>query len=66
MVVTISVEMVSSNTGLGGMIWLSWQSFAVEKLFVSVAIAGLMGAFFHVSLRWLENRLIPWRAAPAG
>jgi hypothetical protein len=66
MVVTISVEMVSSNKGLGGMIWLSWQSFAVEKMFVSVAIAGLMGAFFHVLLRWLEKRVIPWRAASAG
>lgn len=65
MVVAISVEMVSSNTGLGGLIWLSWQSFAVEKLFVGVAAAGLMGAFFHVSLRWLEKRMIPWRATSA-
>lgn len=62
MVVAISVEMVSSSTGLGGMIWLSWQSFAIEKLFVSVATAGLMGAFFHLSLRWLEKRLIPWKS----
>jgi NitT/TauT family transport system permease protein len=63
MVVAISVEMVSSNTGLGGLIWLSWQSFAVEKLFVGVALSGFMGAFFHVSLRWLEKRVIPWHAA---
>lgn len=63
MVVTISVEMVSSTQGLGGLIWLSWQSFAIEKLFVGVAAAGFLGAFFHVSLRWLEKRLIPWKAA---
>ncbi|MDA0205315.1 MAG: ABC transporter permease [Acidobacteria bacterium] len=66
MVVAISVEMVSSNQGLSGLIWLSWQSFAVEKLFVGVAIAGLLGAFFHVSLRWLEKRLIPWKTVAAG
>lgn len=60
-VMAISVEMVSSTQGLGGLIWLSWQSFAVEKLFVGVATAGLLGAFFHVSLRWLEKRLIPWK-----
>lgn len=65
MVVAISVEMVSSTQGLGGLIWLSWQSFAVEKLFVGVAAAGLLGAFFHVSLRWLEKRLIPWKASAA-
>ena len=65
MVVTISVEMVSSTQGLGGLIWLSWQSFAVEKLFVGVAAAGLLGAFFHVSLRWAEKRLIPWKASAA-
>lgn len=61
MVVAISVEMVSSNEGLGGLIWLSWQSFAVEKLFVGVALAGLMGALFHVSLRWAEKVAIPSR-----
>lgn len=66
MVVAISVEMVSSTQGLGGLIWLSWQSFAVEKLFVGVVAAGLLGAFFHVSLRWLEKRLIPWKASAAG
>ena len=65
MVVAITVEMVSSTQGLGGLIWLSWQSFAVEKLFVGVAAAGSLGAFFHVSLHWLEKRLIPWKAAAA-
>jgi len=65
MVVAISVEMVSSTQGLGGLIWLSWQSFAVEKLFVGVAAAGFLGAFFHISLRWLEKRLIPWKIPAA-
>lgn len=65
MVVAISVEMVSSTQGLGGLIWLSWQSFAVEKLFVGVAAAGFLGAFFHISLRWLEKRLIPWKVSAA-
>jgi ABC-type nitrate/sulfonate/bicarbonate transport system permease component len=66
MVVAISVEMVSSTQGLGGLIWLSWQSFAVEKLFVGVAAAGSLGVFFHISLRWLEKRLIPWKTVAAG
>ncbi len=65
MVVAISVEMVSSTNGLGGLIWLSWQSMAVEKLFVGVATAGVLGAFFHLTLRRLQRRVVPWKPVAA-
>lgn len=60
LVITISVEMVSSPTGLGGMIWLAWQTFSTDKLYIGVVTAAALGALFHNGLKWIEARLIPW------
>ncbi len=60
LVITISVEIVSSTTGLGSMIWMAWQTFSTDKLYVGVFTAAALGALFHSGLQWLETRLIPW------
>jgi len=61
LVMTISVELVGSSDGLGSMIWMAWQTFATEKLYVAVFVTAASGALFHKSLQRLEARLIPWR-----
>lgn len=60
LVLTISVELVSATNGLGSMIWMSWQTFSTDKLYIGVFTAAALGALFHNGLRWLEVRLIPW------
>jgi NitT/TauT family transport system permease protein len=62
LVITISVEMVSSPTGLGSMIWLAWQTFSTEKLYIGVVSAAALGTLFHTGLKWIEARLIPWES----
>lgn len=60
--ITIALELVSCPDGIGSMIWMAWQTFSIEKLYIGVIIAGTMGAILHNSLRRLEARLIPWRS----
>jgi len=60
LVITISVEMVSSSNGLGSMIWQAWQTFSTDKLYIGVFTAAVLGALFHNGLAWMEMRLIPW------
>jgi len=60
LMITVAVEMVSSGDGLGGMLWLSWQTFTTEKLYVGVFIASTLGLLFHAGLRYFESKLIPW------
>jgi NitT/TauT family transport system permease protein len=63
LVITISVEIVSSNNGLGNMIWMAWQTFSTDKLYIGVITAAALGALFHNGLLKLEKRAIPWRDA---
>ncbi len=65
LVMTISVEMMSAGNGLGNMIWLSWQTFSTDKLYIGVLTASLLGALFHNGLAWLEPRLMPWAVRTA-
>lgn len=60
LMITVAVEMVSSGDGLGGMLWLAWQTFTTEKIFIGVFTASLLGLVFHAGLRHCESKLIPW------
>jgi ABC-type nitrate/sulfonate/bicarbonate transport system permease component len=62
LVIAISIEIVSAPTGLGSMIWMAWQTFSTDKLYVGVIAAAAMGLLFHNGLEWLEQRLVPWRS----
>jgi ABC-type nitrate/sulfonate/bicarbonate transport system permease component len=65
LVMTISIEMLSSNDGIGSMIWSSWQTFATEKLYASVLVAAILGLLSGPVFHALERRFVPWRSAGA-
>jgi ABC-type nitrate/sulfonate/bicarbonate transport system permease component len=58
----VTAEMVAAKSGLGYLIWQSWQTFAIEEMYVGlVTIAGL-GILSFWLLDALEAWLIPWKA----
>ncbi len=61
LVITISIEIVGARSGLGSMLWMAWQTFSTEKLYVGVLTAAALGSLFHTGLERLEKRLVPWR-----
>jgi ABC-type nitrate/sulfonate/bicarbonate transport system permease component len=58
---TIALELVSCPDGLGSMIWMAWQTFYTEKLYVGVLLSAALGALLHFSLKHLEAKLVPWK-----
>ena len=65
LIVTISAEMLGTESGLGGMIWLGWQTLATENLFAGVICTTILGFILHFGLERLEKVIIPWAAAGA-
>jgi ABC-type nitrate/sulfonate/bicarbonate transport system permease component len=61
LVLTISVELIGCPAGLGSVVWMAWQTFATERLYVAVICSALVGTLFHAALRRLEAAAIPWR-----
>ena len=58
--ITIAVEVIFSNKGLGSIIWLSWQTLRTEKLYTSLLVIAALGIAFNILLSLIKNRLAPW------
>lgn len=59
-VVTIAVEMLSAQDGLGARIWLVWQTLRLSELYAVLFIIALLGWGLHVLLITATTHLAPW------
>ena len=62
LVIAVSCELVSPSSGLGSLIWLAWQTFSLDRLYVAILTTALLGALLHETLRLAEKRLVPWKS----
>ena len=60
-IVLIAAEFVGAKSGLGSIIWSSWQLFDVSPMYVAIVTISILGYSSLLILRNLGNRLMPWR-----
>ncbi len=58
--ITIALELLNCPDGLGNMIWMAWQTFYTEKLYIGVILSAILGASCHFTLKQLEASIVPW------
>ena len=62
LLVIVAAEFVGARSGIGYLIWTSWQVFQVEKMYVGLLVSALLGFASAILLNYLERVLIPWKA----
>lgn len=60
-VITVVVEMMMAEKGVGAQIWLAWETLRTEELYAILLVIAVLGNGFNVLLRQIERRLLPWR-----
>ncbi len=60
LVITIAVELVSANQGLGVMIWFAWQTLRIEDLYAALVVTSALGVSINMGLLLLSRRIAPW------
>jgi len=60
-IVIVAAEFVAAKSGLGYMIWSSWEFMQVDRMFVGLIVIGALGVLSTQLLRELERWLIPWK-----
>lgn len=60
-IVVTAVEFVASNSGLGYLIWNSWQLFQPAQMYVGLIAVSLVGALTTALVILLERLLLPWQ-----
>src|SRR5471032_1017010 len=61
LVVLVGAEFVASQSGIGYLIWSSWQTLMVEQMFVGIIVITILGVLSTLFLHECERLLIPWR-----
>ena len=61
LLLTIAVELVAAEKGLGAMVWLAWETLRTEELYASIVVAAALGICFKLLLHRLMRSVVPWR-----
>jgi NitT/TauT family transport system permease protein len=60
LVITIAVELLTANEGLGVNIWFAWQTLRTQELYATLIVIALLGMVLNYLLQLLSSLLIPW------
>ncbi len=61
--VLVAIEMVQGASGLGYVIWSSWQVYDVERMYVGIVTMSLVGVVLQYLVIWCGQMIMPWRAS---
>ena len=61
LIVVVVAEQFGTKTGLGYMIWRSWQVFEVRDMFVGLMMVALLGYGIQLVMSALEGWVIRWK-----
>lgn len=60
LLIIVAAEFVAANHGIGYMIWISWSTLSVKKMYVGLVVIAALGILFTRGLESLGKRLMPW------
>lgn len=63
LLLAVVVELSIGTKGLGAMLWLSWQTFRIERIYVAIVVIAILGLLLNWLLGLASRRLVPWREA---
>lgn len=62
----VAAEFVGAKSGIGFLIWNSWQVFSIEQMFVGLIVISGIGFTSFLILDEVEKVVVPWKAATIG
>lgn len=60
LLVLVSAEFVGADSGIGYLVWNSWQIFDVRSMFVGIIVIGFLGWASFTFLDFIERVCLPW------
>ena len=56
----VGVEFVLGGSGIGSLIWNSWQIFATERMYAGIVCVGLLGYVLTKVVKIIAKAAVPW------
>jgi NitT/TauT family transport system permease protein len=61
-IVLVASEFVATKSGIGYLIWNSWELLQVDIMFVGIVTIGIIGLITSAVFQEIERRAVPWKA----
>jgi NitT/TauT family transport system permease protein len=61
LITVVAVEFVTARSGLGHLVFRSWQMLSTEQMFAAFVLIGLIGLALTRGLRALQQRALAWQ-----
>jgi ABC-type nitrate/sulfonate/bicarbonate transport system permease component len=61
-IVLVAAEFVATKSGIGYLIWNSWELLQVDIMFVGIVTIGILGLITSALFQEIERKVIPWKA----
>jgi len=61
LIVIVGAELLGSTSGIGYLIWRSYQIFDINAMFAGLLVTAILGWVATAGLDWLEHRALPWK-----
>ena len=63
LIVIVGTEFLAAQNGVGNLIWQSYQTLAIKKMYVGLIVTGVMGWALTLGLDAIERLVLPWNNA---
>ena len=60
-IVVVAAEFVAAKSGIGYLIWSSWELLQVDAMFVGIVTIGVLGVITSTIFREIERHVLPWK-----
>lgn len=60
LLVTIAVELLMAQEGLGSIIWMAWQTLRVEEMYATLIVIACLGMMGNGALAYGARYAMPW------
>ena len=61
-IVLVASEFVATKSGIGYLIWNSWELLQVDVMFVGIVTIGILGLITSAIFQEIERKAVPWKA----
>jgi NitT/TauT family transport system permease protein len=61
LLLAVVAELAIASKGVGAMLWLSWETLRVERIYVAIAVIAVLGLLLNWLLGLANSRLIHWQ-----
>ena len=60
LLIIVAAEFVAANRGIGYLIWISWSTLSVGKMYAGLVVIAFMGVLFTSGLDYIGRKMMPW------